>query len=154
MLRIRMVGSGSGSGILALINDTILTFLVCVKAINTSGITSLLYNFWVHEDSFWSLFSSKKFRGKSWLKIYLGQDSDPDVFESRIRIRNTALYGSSPATQLVTSKFRILTTVNYCTFLESSRPVLLSSGLRPLHPPQARPHGGLPGGRPHRLLPR
>jgi hypothetical protein len=35
-------------------------------------------------------FRYKKNSEETWLKIYLGQDPDPDVFESRIRIRNTA----------------------------------------------------------------
>jgi hypothetical protein len=55
---------------------------------------SLLFNFLVHEDTFWSICSSKNFREKSLPKIYLGQDTDPeldpdpDVFKSRIRIRS------------------------------------------------------------------
>jgi hypothetical protein len=35
----------------------------------------LNFNFLVHEDTFWSIFSSKKFRGKSLPKIYSGQIS-------------------------------------------------------------------------------
>jgi hypothetical protein len=35
---------------------------------------------------FRAYFSQKKFPGETWSKIYLGQD--PDVFESRIRIRS------------------------------------------------------------------
>jgi hypothetical protein len=70
--------------ILALRNEPILTFLVCVK--------SLLFHFLDHEHTctFKSIFSSKKFPAKSWPKIYVGQDPepDPDVFESRIRIRS------------------------------------------------------------------
>jgi hypothetical protein len=48
--------------------------------------------FLVHEDTFQSIVSSKKFPEKSWPKIYIGQDPDPDpeldVFGSRIRIRS------------------------------------------------------------------
>jgi hypothetical protein len=38
-----------------------------------------LFNFLVHEDTFLSIFSSKKFREKSLPKIYLGLDPDPDL---------------------------------------------------------------------------
>jgi hypothetical protein len=50
----------------------------------------------VHEDTFWSIFSSKQFREKSWMKIYLGQDPDPnlepdpDPVKKMVRISNTA----------------------------------------------------------------
>jgi hypothetical protein len=37
---------------------------------------------------FRAYFREKKILEKSWPKIYLGQDPDPDVFESRIRIRS------------------------------------------------------------------
>jgi hypothetical protein len=53
----------------------------------------MLLNFLVHEDTFYSIFSSKNISEKNWPKIYLGQDPDPDpepdpdFFESRIRIR-------------------------------------------------------------------
>jgi hypothetical protein len=47
--------------ILAIINDYILTILVCVKAMNTAGICYKKTTFWL-------------------IKIpYLGQDPDPDV---------------------------------------------------------------------------
>jgi hypothetical protein len=67
--------------------------------VNAKAKNTLLW-FLVHEYTFKSIFPQKKFPEETWLKIYKGQDPDPDqdVFESRIRfwikivrIHNTAL---------------------------------------------------------------
>jgi hypothetical protein len=49
--------------ILALINNPILTVLVCVKAQKKTQ-ESLLFNFLIHEETFKSIFWSKSFRKK------------------------------------------------------------------------------------------
>jgi hypothetical protein len=53
--------------ILALINDPISTFLVCVKAINTSGIS--VVNFWSMKILFIAYFHEKNFQQKIWQKF-------------------------------------------------------------------------------------
>jgi hypothetical protein len=49
----------------------------------------------VHEDTFWCIFSSKKFRQKSWPKIYLGQDPDPVKKSSGSATLATASHGDN-----------------------------------------------------------
>jgi hypothetical protein len=89
VLRIRSVPDLFGRiRILCLINYSISTFLVYVKAIHTVLQESLLFNLLFYEDTllFKAYFHQKKFLKKSWPKIYLGQDPDPDDFERLIRI--------------------------------------------------------------------
>jgi hypothetical protein len=76
--------------ILALINDPILTFLVCVKAKDTSG--SLLFNFWFMKILFRAYFHQTNFQKK------VGQKFIRVRIRSKIvRIRNTAgSYCSTP----------------------------------------------------------
>jgi hypothetical protein len=52
---------------------------------------SLLFSFLVYKfflEHTGTVFLSKKWLEETWPKIYLGQDSDPDVFKSLIRIRS------------------------------------------------------------------
>jgi hypothetical protein len=80
--------------ILAFINGPKLTFLMCVKDINTKE--SLFLNFLSYDYTFSSTFPPKKFSEEIWPKSFKGQDPnqdrdpvpDSDVFESRIRIRS------------------------------------------------------------------
>jgi hypothetical protein len=73
--------------ILAIINDPISTFLVCLRAINTSGNTVI--NFLVHENTFLEHFLSKTLLLENLLRSGSGsgsgrfQKSDPDPVEKR-----------------------------------------------------------------------
>jgi hypothetical protein len=49
--------------------------------------------FWFINSLFRAYFHKKKFRKKSWPKIYIGQDPDPDPVKI-VRIRNTAIQKS------------------------------------------------------------
>jgi hypothetical protein len=78
--------------ILGLINYSISTFLVYVKAIHTvpyfRNLCCLTCCFMRISYFLEHIFIKKKFQKKSGPKIYLGQDPDPDDFERRIRIRS------------------------------------------------------------------
>jgi hypothetical protein len=56
---------------------------------------------------FKSKFLLNKFREEIWLKIYLGQDPDPDVFEMRIRIWSKIVYKDQEPEPDPTKKVRI-----------------------------------------------
>jgi hypothetical protein len=92
--RIRTSGTGSGSWRLGPDPDPgfnkwpYLNLLGVFKSNTGNNLSLSGFNFLVDEYTFQSIFPQKKCSEETWPKIYLGQDPDPIVFKSRIRIRS------------------------------------------------------------------